>query len=204
MIGEPRTYWCGASFLLSQFLVEILLPMIESPLRLFEVQVERVLGYAVELLKPSLRKAPEALDPIDVIRTPRELVLIMLHPVVLCIADIDQPLVADERIGVEYALQVNTTLNDLLQGLTPDVRDDLCVDFALPLEQTEDDDFSSCTAAPTPWDPSGSEVALIELDLATQRRTGLTCLCDANSEFVIEYLRCPEAQTRHLSRLGRS
>lgn len=65
--------------------------------------------HAVELLKPALGKAPEALDAVDVALAVGELVRAMVDPEVFRLADIHQAVVAapairvDDRIGRDSA-----------------------------------------------------------------------------------------------------
>ncbi len=63
--------------------------MIEAPLALFQVQVKGRRRHTVELLQAALSKAPEALYPVDVALVVSELVITVIDPVMLSIADID-------------------------------------------------------------------------------------------------------------------
>src|SRR5688572_31575845 len=85
--------------------------MIEAPLGLLEVQIERVMVKAIELRQASLREAPEALDPIDMLGAAHELILVVMEPIVLGVAEVDEPIVGRVRVGVELARQRHPTLD---------------------------------------------------------------------------------------------
>src|SRR5215203_4105180 len=162
------------------------------------MQVEEMWGNPVELLEPALGEAPEALDPIDVARATGELILVVLDPVVLGVADIHESVVADVGVGVQRARQLDTSLDDVLQGLTPHVRHHLRIDLAVPLQQAEDDDLLAGTPAMSAWNAPRTEVALIELDLAGKRGLCLAGLGEPDADPTVESVRGIAMHARQL------
>jgi type IV secretion system protein VirB4 len=78
--------------------------VVEAVLALLEVQVERVGRHPVELDEPTLGVRPEALDAVDVALAAGEVVLLVVDPQVLLVADVDQAVVATPAVGVDDAV----------------------------------------------------------------------------------------------------
>ena len=92
----------------------------------------------MKLLQAMFSKAPEALDTVDVVRATGELILSMVDSVMLRVADINQSVIAPPAVRVDDCLRANATANNSLQSGFRAVRHDLCIDFAAPLQETED------------------------------------------------------------------
>ena len=68
------------------------------------MQIEGAIRDPVELLKPALGIAPEALNAVDMVRATRELIRPMLDSEVLGIADIDEAVLAAPPVRVDDRL----------------------------------------------------------------------------------------------------
>ena len=112
--------------------------MIVSPFGFLEVEVEGVSGQSLELCQPDLCQTPEAFDAVDLDSSFAELIVGMIDAEV-AIAEIDQTVVAAPAIGVDDGAEIHPAAVDALEGWPRAVRDDLGVDLALTLEDSEDD-----------------------------------------------------------------
>ena len=124
--------------------------MIEPPLRLFQVQVERVVGEAVELRQAPFGKAPEAFDAVDVLCAADKFVRRMIEPIMLRIADIHQAVGPTPGVGVHDALKGDAPRDGLAERRAPHVGNDLGVDVTIALVDAEDDGLAT---RPTPRNP---------------------------------------------------
>ena len=69
-------------------MVKVSVSIIEAPLALFEMQIKGMIRHTIELLKPSLGKAPEAFNAVDMCRASDRLIGAMVDSEMLRIADI--------------------------------------------------------------------------------------------------------------------
>jgi len=120
--------------------------------------------------QPLLGPAPEALHPVDADLSGGE-ILAVVHLQVPVAAE-HQAIVAVEPIGVNDASPADLLDGEAQQGLRPDIRDDVDLDDALPLQDPEDGNLAGSTAPSFPL-PSASEVGLIQLDLTAQENIGI-------------------------------
>ena len=117
-------------------------------------------------MQPRLGGVQEALDPVDVVRASDELVLAVVDTEVLRVPDIDQPVVAAPAVRVDDDLRRHAaTDNGLKRGFLV-VRHDLRVDLARALQEAEDNGLARGSAASLAAHAPGTEVALIDLDMA--------------------------------------
>ena len=77
--------------------------MIESVLAFLQVKVEGSFGYPVELGQAALCIAPEGLNSIDVALPTSEFKLPVVHPAMLLVAHIHQPIVGLPTVAVDGA-----------------------------------------------------------------------------------------------------
>ena len=92
---------------------------------------------AVEFHEPSFGKTPESFDAIDVGFAFNE-GSALLDTDMFVIAHINQPIVADPQIGVQYASGMDMAANDLLERLLATIRNNFSVDLAAPFIDAED------------------------------------------------------------------
>jgi len=158
--------------------------VVEAPLALLQVQVERLSRHAVELLQPPLGEAPEALDAVDMALVIGELVRAVTYSKVLRVADIDQPVVTAPPVAVDDGVGRDPAADYGLKSDLLAVGHDLRVNAPLALEQAEDDGLTPGAAATPAAHPARAEIGLIHFDLAVpEGRLSLTFLGDAPADF---------------------
>lgn len=142
--------------------------MVKTEFGLLEVQRKGLRWDAFELGQTQFRVGPEGLDSIDMAVTSSKLVFSMMDSKVLGVADIDQTLIASPTVTMDDAVDRDMTSNNLLQRGFSGIRDDLRIDPAIALEDTEDDGFRSGTATSfTPYSPR-TEIGFVHFDLACE------------------------------------
>jgi len=176
--------------------------MVEPEFALFQMQVEGVLGNAVELCEPAFGKAPEGFDSIDVMLSPGELVVAVVDPEMLVKADIHQPVVATPAIGVDDAVDVGFAPDDGLQRGLGGIGDDFGVDAIAALEQTEDDGLSIGSPTTFAAYTSGTKVGFVGFQFSGQRRAFKTPLAHAASDAQIDIVDRTHRYARQCSAFG--
>ena len=149
---------------------DISIPVIIPKLELLEIQRELRMGYAMMFHKALLGIAPEALQPVDVNPTPGE-VCAVIDPQV-SIATEHQGVIDPEAVGVYDAAPTDLFDREAEHRLCLDVGDHLDGDPSLPLQDTENRDFSCCTATSFAL-PSPSKVSLVEFDFASEEHISI-------------------------------
>jgi len=135
-----------------------LVPIIESELALFEMEIEGRFGDTMKLHEPPFRIRPEGFDAIDMAFAIGKLVGAMVDTIMLFVAQINQPIIAAPGVGVNDALKRYSTSDNALQRLLCAVRDDFRIDHALSLEDPEDMRFVVSATASFSLDPLGAEI----------------------------------------------
>jgi hypothetical protein len=92
---------------------------------------------AVELHEATFSKAPECFNAVDT-RFAFDQGSSFLDADMFVIAHINQPVVADPLIGVQYAGRINSAANDLLKRLLATIRNNLGIDSASPFVDAKD------------------------------------------------------------------
>ena len=164
--------------------MQVIVPVVEPPLALFEVQAESRRRHTVELLETTLGIAPEALDAVDVALLIGKLVRAMMDSEVLGVTDINQAIVAAPAVRVDDGVGRDATANNGLQRGFFAVRHDLRVDLAVALQEAEDDSLMACTATALAAHAMRAEVRLVNFHLAApERRLAFTLFGDTLTEF---------------------
>ena len=110
-----------------------------------------------------------------------ELIDTVLDPIMLLVTQIDQAVIAPPAVGVNDAFGVHFTPYDGLERSFGAVWDDLGVDLAAALKDAEDRRLAGRASASFTFDPFGTEIGFINLDLASQGRFMLAHLGDADA-----------------------
>ena len=147
--------------------------MIEPELALLQMQVKGRAAHAAEFDQARLRHAPEALDAVDVGRASGELVAVMTDTIVLLVAHVHDAVVRAEAVGMNGRRQLDFASNNRLKTGFLAVRHDLRVDAPVPLVDAEDNCFTARAAPALAANTPRAEVALVEFDLAAERRLAL-------------------------------
>ncbi|KMY68376.1 hypothetical protein AAU61_01400 [Desulfocarbo indianensis] len=108
-----------------------------------------------------------------------KLILAVLDPMMLFIAQVHQATAASPSVGVEHALGAHSSPDYGLQSGLGATGRDLGVDSAAPPQDAEDRSFAVGAAPPFSLHPPRSETGLADLDLALERRLLLTQLGNA-------------------------
>lgn len=147
--------------------------MIETELTFFEMQVQGGAVEATKLGQAHLGEAPEVFNAVDVRLVFDKLVAAMIHPVMLLVAQVHQAAVAFPAIPINHAAQGHLALQNSRQHRAAAIGDDLRINFALPLEQTEDGHLPKSAPAPFAPDAPSAKITFVSLNFTAQGRFGL-------------------------------
>ena len=102
---------------------------------------------------------------------------------------------------MDDAIDRDMTPNNLLQRGLSGIRDNLRIDPAIALEDTEDDGFrSSAATAFTPHSPR-SEIGFIDFDLSSERVVERTFINQASTDSLIDRVDRADADPTQIGRL---
>lgn len=89
----------------------------------------------------------------------------------LLVAQVDQAAVTLPALGIDHAAQGRFTLQNGRQHGTAAIGNDLCINFSMTFEQTENRRFlKKLPPSPLAFDAASAEIALVALHLTAQRR----------------------------------
>ena len=168
--------------------------VIETPFGFLEVDDEGIGADASELGQAQFGETPKALDAVDVVFAPCELVFMMMDAVMFVAAQ-DKAVVGLPAIGIDGGLGEHLPPDDRHQFLPRAVLDNLGKDLSAPLEQPDDGRLAARPASAPAAHPARPEVALVHLDLARKRPRLLHGpLQNPTPQFVVKPLRGLHAQ----------
>ena len=147
--------------------------MIETELTFFEVQMERGAVEATKLRQAHLGEAPEVLDAVDVRLALHKLVAVMIHPVMLLVAQVHQAAVAFPAIGINHTAQGHLALQNGRQHRAAAIGHDLRINLSVAFEQAENGHFLKSSPSPFAPDATPAKITFVNLDFPAQRRFGL-------------------------------
>ena len=153
----------------------------------------------MEFHQPSFRKGPKGLDSIDMFLSLGEFVGSMMDTIMLFEPEVNQTVITAPSIGINYAIWINASPNNGLQGFSGTVRDNLCVYMTSTLQDTENWRFSVGSAPVLSFDTPGSEIGFIDLDLSTKRGESHAIFANSNSEQLQVAIDCISVQPGQLS-----
>ena len=152
---------------------------------------------SVELVQPSFGEAPERFNTVDMTFSVGELVLAMSNAKVFLIAKVDQAVVADPAVTMNYGVQCNSSTNNSLEGFLFRVWDDLSIDTISSFVDAEDDRFPTSSAPLSSANAARPEVGLVNFDNASNRRVGFTVLSQSFSNTQKYGIDATSAQARY-------
>lgn len=123
------------------------MPVIESKLTFFEVQIEGRFSHAAELYDTDFSEGPEAFDAVDMVGSEGEKVLAVIDAVVLLVAQIDQGMIGPKAVGMDGRLLINLAFENRIKRFTRAVRDYLGIDLSVSFVNAEDDGFAVRSAS---------------------------------------------------------
>ena len=110
---------------------------------------------------------PEVLDPVDMVPFLDEF-LGMVDPVMPELGDIEN-IVGAEAISIDDTVGFDALMNNTEQCLRLGIRDRDRVGSSAALEQAKDRNLVCCAASPVAL-PTASEIALVDFNLAIEKR----------------------------------
>jgi hypothetical protein len=153
-------------------LVEVICAVVEAELGFLEEDGEGLAAQAVELLVAALGITPEALDAVDVdALLGKDGVVgvgVLVDPVMAREACLDQAVIGGKAVRRDLGLRRDPALQDRRQRCFRTVFHDLAMDPPTPFEDAEDGGLAARPAPALAPRPGGSEVALVDLDLAAE------------------------------------
>lgn len=152
-------------------MVQVLAPVVEAELALFEVEEEGVGVDSAEACQACLGVAPEAFDAVDVVAacgSAAELASRVIDAQVLLVAQVHQAVVALEPVGVDHRSQIDFAADRGQNRVLRAVLDDLGIDLAVAFADAEDDGLAAGTAAGLSLDTPRAEVRFVEFDVAPE------------------------------------
>lgn len=176
--------------------------MIKAIFSFFQVQIERMFGYAIKLGQPTFCIAPERLDTVDMLFTIREFVLAMIHPEVLVKSNINQAVVASPAVGVDHGSWFYMTSDNALQRGLGAIRHDLGINFTLPFQQPKHDRLS-ISASPT-FSPNSTstKIRLINFNCVFKRCSHLASFGHTLANFKINAIHRSNRNANQCSSTG--
>ena len=138
------------------------------------MKVKGVFRNVVELEQAPFCETPEALNAVDVARPASKFILAVIDAKVLVETQIHQAIVATPAVGLQDGFGSDSATNHRLESGFGGIRYDFRVDLLAPLEQSEDDGFSSRATTPFAAHATWAKVGFIGLDLAQEWRVALT------------------------------
>lgn len=176
--------------------------MVEAEFGFLEVEVKRLLGYAIKFGEPALSVAPEAFDAVDMPLPISEFICAVIDSKMLVETNVHQAVITSPPIGVDDRTQINMAADNRLQGGLGAVGHDLGVDLAVTLEKTEYDGLAVGAATAFATDTASTEVGLINLDGAIERRFLLTSLGDPLTYLEKNRINRAQGNTRQCGGIG--
>lgn len=144
--------------------------MVESELRFFEMEVEGLLGDALELRQAVFGKTPEGFDSVDVVAATGKLVFTVTYPEVLGVSDIDQAVISDPPVAMNDRIKTHLSPDYPLQGAFLGVWDDLGPHAIPTFQDSKHNRFLASTSAPLAFNSVRPEVRLIDFDDTVEGR----------------------------------
>ncbi|PXW84737.1 hypothetical protein C8R34_12430 [Nitrosomonas sp. Nm84] len=86
-------------------MIKIITPMIKTKFGFFQVQIESMCRYVVELCQTSFCKTPEGFDAIDMPLTTGKFLITMMHAKVLIKANIDRSVITATPIRANQGVR---------------------------------------------------------------------------------------------------
>jgi len=142
--------------------------MIPSKLTFFEVKKEHIFSDASKFGHSKFSKAPEGLNPIDVILASGKLVLVMMDSV-MSITSSDQAVVSSPAIGVNVTVRENMASDHRHQLCSGAVFDHTEEHLFPSFVETENRSFTSRPSSSLSANSSRAEIRFVDLDLPSER-----------------------------------
>jgi len=174
--------------------------MVKTEFGLLEVQRKGLRWDAFELSQTQFGIGPEGLDSVYMAVTSSKHVFTMMDSKVLGVSDVPQALIASPTVTVDDAIDRDMTSNNLLQRGLSGIRDNLRIDPAIALEDTEDNGFrSGTTSALTPNSPR-TEIGFVHFNLACEGVVERTFINQPGPDLLVDRVDRTDAEPTQISR----
>ena len=179
----------------------VILSMVKTEFGLLEMQRKGLRWGSFELAQTEFGIGPEGLDSVDMAVTSGEFIFSIMDSKVLGVSDIHQAPIASPTVTVDDAIDRDMTTNNLLQRGLSGIRDNLRIDPAIALEDTEDNGFrSGTTSALTPNSPR-SEVGFVHFDPPGKGAVECAFVDQPGSDSLVDRVDRADAEPTQISRL---
>ena len=162
--------------------MEIVLSMIETEFGFFDVEVEEPAGESPVLCQACLGVAPEGLDAVDVVGASGELVLAVVDSEVAFVADVDEPVIALPTVSMNNTLISHSALDNRFQSFSGAIFENIGVNFAAPLKQADNGNFTTRAPTSLPSDAACAKVAFIDFNAPFERCLPVAFLGDPDPD----------------------
>lgn len=169
------------------------------------MQIELLRRDAMKLLQAMFSITPKRFDAVDVLRASGKFIATMTDSEMLAVSDINESVIPTPAIAMDDRRGRDTTANNGLQRRLFAVRDDLCIDLAIALQDAEDDGLATRSATALTAHATRPEVRLVNFDFTGgERRRSLALLGKATADFEKDHGYALARQTRQVSDIGGS
>ena len=120
------------------------------------MQIKGRLNHASELGKPGFGEAPENFNAVDMRLPSDKFIFSMIHSDMFPVSQVDPSVIPSPSVRVNNALQINTSPDNALEGITATIRHNFSVDLVLSLEYAKDDCFAVSTPSTLAFDTTGT------------------------------------------------
>jgi len=145
--------------------------MIKSKFTFFQVQSKGAFADASELIEPPFSDGPEVLDAVNMIGSVHKFIVSMLDPIVFFVTEVYQAVIGLKSVGIDRRVNIHLLPYDRHQRALRAILDNLGIHLSAAFDQTEDNVFAPCSAAPNPTDPAGPKVAFVDFNFTDIERT---------------------------------
>lgn len=161
--------------------------MVKSVFSFSQVQIKRMLRYAVKLCHASFSIAPKGLDSINMPIAIGKLIFTVMHPKMLIKANIHQTTITTPTIRVNDRVRLNTASDNALQRGSRAIWHNLCIHFAVALKQPKYNGFAVGTPSTLSYHSMCTKVGFIHF-YRTLKRTVLRTSCLNSASVILERL----------------
>jgi len=159
--------------------------MIKAIFSFFQMQVERMFGYAIKLGQPTFCIAPERLNTVNMPFTIRKFILAMIHSKVLIKANINQAVVASPAIRVNDSRRFYMTSDNVLQRSFRAIWHNLGINFTLPFQQSKYNRFTISTTPTFTSNATRSKIRFINFNSVFKGCSNFASFCHTLTNFKV-------------------
>ena len=118
--------------------------------------------HPVKLHQAMLGVAPKRFNTVNMPRTANKLIVTMMYPEMFGKTHVNQSLITALTVGIDDALDTDTTSNDLLQRCFGSIGNNLGINLVPTFQNAENDGFPTRTAPAFAPDTFGTEIGFVQ------------------------------------------